>query len=227
MITSVLVVIEAISAVLGAALTVFMIKPYLYTGEKRYIGLPLGFAFLSISYIFQGIALSPGAPPFIEDMKWLHLFTQAYAFIFLAVTYYFSKQTTRGKGLLWQILFSILIIVILFSYIAVSITPFFTLPSYKSVDEYFRSFNIIFALYLSISTLRSHALKPDSKTIWAPLGYILLAFSQYSFLIWSLDLSMAAFVGAHILRLMGLLIFLYISFETFRISSSVIVKKRA
>jgi len=215
--SSSLIVIEIVSAALAFVLVRFMIKPYQYTGETRYIGLPLGFAFLGISYIFMGVALSPNNPSFvIEEMKWLQLFTQAYAFVFLAVTYIFSKPTPkRNTQLWWQILFSILIFAMIVSCLIVFIPPMFTLPSYKTVDEYFRSFNIIFASYISLYTLRIHALKPDRKTMLAPIGYILLAFGQYSSLIWSLDSSESAFVGAHILRLMGLLIFLLISYKAF------------
>lgn len=193
-----------------------MIKPYQCTGESRYIGLPLGFVFLGVSYVFMGAALSSDSFPFVQKMRWLQLLTQAYAFAFLAVTYYFSKQTPKRSTHLWgQILFSILILGVIVSCLIVFVPPTFTLPSYKTTDKYFRGFNIIFALYLSISTLRTHASKPCPRTILAPIGYILLAFSQYSFLIWSLDLSESAFVGAYILRLTSLLVFLFISYKAF------------
>jgi hypothetical protein len=93
--------------------------------------------------------------------------------------------------------------------------PMFGLPGYKTVDEYFRLFNIICLAYISIHTLRSHTSRPDPKTIWIPLGYLLLGFGQYSSLIWSLDSSFAAFVGAHFLRLSGLLILLFVAYQAF------------
>lgn len=92
------------------------------------------------------------------------------------------------------------------------------------MDEYFRGLNKILASYVSIHTLRSHALNPDAKTIRIPLGYVLLAFGQYSSLIWSLDSSSSAFMGAHVIRLAGLLVFLFASYETFAASQNVIVK---
>lgn len=211
----VLILAEVVSAILCFILLRFMIKPYQYTGESRYVGLPLGFGFLGASYLFMGLASSSDSLPFIEDMKWLQLFTQAYAFAFLAMTYYFSKQTAERKLLWWQVTFTGLIIGLIVSYLIVFEPPSLALPSYKIVDEYFRFFNIIFASYLSLHTLRSHTVKPDSKTMWFPLGYVLLTFSQYSFLIWSLDSSFTAFAGAHVLRLAGLLVFLFMSFHTF------------
>jgi len=211
-----LIIAEIASAALTFILVRFMVKPYQYTGEGRYVGLPLGFAFLGASYVFMATALSIGDPSLVEEMKWLQIFTQAYAFAFLAVTYYFSKQPLKqNKRILWQILFSILIIGLFSSYLIVFVHPPFVLPDYKTVDEYFRGFNIIFASYISVYTLRSHAFKPDSKTILAPLGYVLLAFSQYSALIWSLDASLSAQVGSYVIRLASLLVFLFVSYKAF------------
>jgi hypothetical protein len=213
---------DVVSAVLCFILVRFMIKPYQYMGESRYIGLPLGFTFLGVSYIFAWLALFSNNIFFVDDMKWLQLFTQAYAFAFIAVTYYFSKQTfKRNTRLWWQLIFSGLVVGVIISYLIVFEPPLFALPSYKTVDEYFRVLNIILASYIAIHTLRGHASNPDSKTIWIPLGYVLLAFSQYSSLIWSLDQSFSAFAGAHVIRLVGLLIFLFVSYHTFATPNNV------
>jgi len=210
-----LIVAEVVSAILCFILVRFMMKPYRYMGESRYIGLPLGFAFLGVSYIFLGLAMFFESFLFVEEMKWMQLFTQAYAFAFLAVTYYFSKREFERRRLWWEITFAGLVFAAVVSYILVFEPPMFGLPSYKTVDEYFRLFNIICLAYITVHTLRSHAARPDSKTIWIPLSYLLLGFGQYSSLIWSLDSSFSAFVGAHFLRLAGLLVFLFVSYQTF------------
>ena len=152
---------------------------------------------------------------FVEDLKWLQLFTQAYAFAFLAATYYFSKKPPERTRLWWNITYAGLLFAAVVSYLVVFEQPMFGLPSYKTVDEYFRLFNIVCLAYISIHTLRSHVSQPDPKTIWIPLSYLLLGFSQYSSLIWSLDSSFAAFVGAHLLRIAGLLVFLVVVYQSF------------
>ncbi len=210
-----MILAEVVSAILCFILVRYMIKPYRYTGERRYVGLPLGFVFLGLSYLFMGFALASDTIIFIEDMKWLQLLTQGYAFAFLAVTYYFSKRTRKRNRLRWQITFTGLIVALVISFLIVFVPPTFVLPSYKAVDEYFRLVNIILASYISLHALRSHMIKPDPKTIWFPLGYVLLVFSQYSLLVWSLDSSFTAFIGAHVLRLTGLLVFLLVSIQTF------------
>ena len=203
-----LILIEIVSATLCFVLLRYMIKPYRATREGRYIGLPLGFGFLGVSYIFMGFALYFESFIFVDEIKWLQLFTQAYAFAFFAATYYFSKKPAKNTRLWWNITYAGLLFAAIVSYLVVFEPPMFELPSYKTVDEYFRLFNIICLAYVSIHILRSHASKPDPKTIWIILSYALLGFGQYSSLIWSLDSSFTAYVGAHLLRLSGLLIFL-------------------
>ena len=44
------IIIEVVSATACFILVWFMIKPYQLTGEGRYLGLPLGFLFLGVSF---------------------------------------------------------------------------------------------------------------------------------------------------------------------------------
>jgi len=220
------IIVESISVALAFTLVRFMIKPYRMTGENRYLGLPLGFAFMGSSYIFMGASLSLSDPSIAEKMQWLQLFTGAYAFVFLAVTYYFSAEKREQKARpLMQVLISLMFLVLVVIFTILFLPPLFALPSYKTADEYFRFLNIILALYITFHTLRSHKLKPEAKTIPVPLAYALLAFSQYSFLIWSLDSSFSAFVGAHIIRIAGLLVLLSVSYKAIVASQNAISDK--
>ena len=210
-----LILMEVVSAILCFVLLRFMIKPYRTTGEGRYLGLPLGFGFLGVSYVLMGFALYFESFLFVDDIKWLQLFTQTYAFAFLAATYYFSKKPAKSTRLWWNITYAGLVFAAVVSYLVVFEPPMLGLPSYKTVDEYFRLFNIVCLAYVSIHTLGSHVSHPDPKTIWIPISYLLLGFGQYSSLIWSLDSSFSAYVGAHLLRLSGLLVFLFVVYQSF------------
>ena len=203
-----LILAEIISAILCFVLLKYMIRPYRLTREARYLGLPLGFALLGISYIFMGLAYYFESFLFVEEIKWLQLFTQAYAFAFLAVTYYFSKSS-KHKNIRWNLTYAGLVFVAVISYLIIFEPPMLELPSYKTVDEYFKLFNILCLSYIFVHTLRSHLSKPEPKTFWIPLSYLLLAFGQYSSLIWSLETVLVANVGAHILRIAGLLGFCF------------------
>jgi hypothetical protein len=210
----ILVLIEGVSAAITFILVWFMAKPYRMTGESRFLGLPIGFAFLGVSYVFMGASLSLGESSLLDATKWLQLFSGAYAFVFLSVTYYLSSETREQKArMLMQALTSLMLLMLILVFIIVFLPPAFAFPSYKAADEYFRLFNMSLALYVTIQALKSHVLRPEPKTIVAPLGYALLAFSQYSFLIWSIDSSFSAFIGAHVIRMAGLLVFLFVSYK--------------
>jgi hypothetical protein len=210
------ILLEIISATLCFVLARFMLRTYLFTGENRYVGLPFGFAFLGLSYVFMAIAFSSNLSHFPEEMKWVGLFSEAYAFAFLALTYHFSgKSYERNARLWWQSIFSALMVIMIISFVIVFAPPVVTLPTYQDADRYISGLEIVLVSYIVVYTLRNHASKPDPKTIWAPIGYALLAFAEYSSLIWSLDSSFSALVGAYLIRITGLLIFLYISYQVF------------
>jgi uncharacterized membrane protein len=214
-----LILIEVVSTLLCFILLRFMIKPYRTTGEGRYLGLPLGFVFLGTSYILMGASLYFGGTVlFASDIKWLQLFTQSYAFAFLAATYYFSKKPSKNTRLWWDFTYAALMLIAAISYLIVVEHPQFGLPSHKVSDQYFMLFNIVCLAYISFHTIRSHVSNPDPKKIWIPFAYLLLGVSQYSSLIWSIDTSYSAFIGAHFLRLASLIIFLFVSYRTFYLS---------
>ena len=212
-----LILVEFVSAVICFVLLRFMMEPYRATGEGRYLGLPVGFALLGSSYVFIGLNLYFESC-FSEQLRWVQLFAQAYAFAFLAATYYFSKKPSQHSRLWWALTYAGLAFAAVISYLVVFEPPIMGLPSYKTVDEYFRMFNIICLVYISVYALRSHASQSNSGTIWFPLGYLLLCFSQYSFLLWSVDSSYSAYLGGHFLRVVSLLIFLFVAYHVFYVS---------
>jgi hypothetical protein len=203
------IVAEVASAILCFILLRFMIKPYKLTGENRYLGLPLGFSFLGISYVLGAIALS-GLFSSYWEIAWIPLLARTFAFSFLVITYYFSKTPSKNTRLLWDLTLSLMIILLIAAVTAVLIFPQLAASSYMPNQAYFRIFDILCLMYLSFYTLRSHVRKPDSTTIWIPFGFILLGTSQYSFLIWVIDASNFAFTGALLIRLAGLVVFIIV-----------------
>jgi hypothetical protein len=208
------IAIEVISASLCFILLWFMAKPYILTRESRYLGLPLGFGFLGTSSIILAIALS--IPNFFtNELAWLQLLPRTFAFLFLAVTYYFSKKPSRRSPLIWDVTISFLILVLVTSVMMVIINPQLPSPSYLGVSVYFRVFNLLCLFYISVYALRSHIRNLEPSTIVIPLGFILFGMQQYSVLIWSVDRSYFAFWGALALRLAALVVFLFVSYQVF------------
>ena len=207
------ITVEVVSVIVCFILVRYMIKPYWLTREVRYLGLPLGFGFLGISYAIAAIAYTELF--YFTELLWIQFLARTFAFVFLAVTYYFSKKTSKNIRLLWNITFSLLIVCLVGLFLLSFIFPQITASSYSASQLYVRVFNIICLSYIAIHTLKSHISKPDPTTIWTPLGFVLLAISQYSLLFWYSDTSLAAFTGSLVLRLMALTVFLVVSYRSF------------
>jgi hypothetical protein len=206
------ITIEVVSAIACFILVRFMLKPFRLTGETRYLGLPLGFGFLGVSYAFSALSFSPLFG--FASTGWVQLFVRGFAFLFLAVTYYFSKSAEEPK-LLWNMTLGLLAAILTILILLAIISPQFPWPDYQPAQMYVRVFDLICLSYISIHALKSHMEQPDPTTLMIPLGYILLGIGQYSLLVWAVDHSIFAFFGALALRLAGLGVFLFVSFRTF------------
>jgi hypothetical protein len=207
------ITVEVVSAIICFILVRYMIKPYSLTREGRYVGLPLGFAFLGVSYGIAAFAYSELY--YFSELLWIQLLTRTFAFVFLAVTYYFSNKPAKNTRILWDLTFSLLIVSLIALFLVIFIFPQVASNNYNESQMYIRVFNIICLLYIVIHTLRTHIRKPDPTTIWVPLGFILFAISQYSLLFWYTDNSLTAFTGSLTLRIMALAVFLAVAYRSF------------
>lgn len=204
--------IEVTSATLCFILARFMIKPYQFTGESRYLGLPLGFIFLGFSFIF--VIISPVL--FIHPLiGWFSHLTRTFAFTFMAATYYFAKPSKDNKRLLWNLTLSLLTVAILTFSIIALLAPHYATTNWNETQLFLRTFNIITLTYIIFHTLKTHVKSPDPTTIWMPLGFIFLAISQYSLLLWYFDHNSISSWGGLITRFAGLSVFLFVAYQTF------------
>jgi hypothetical protein len=190
-----------------------MIKPYQITKENRYLGLPLGFGFLGTTYALSAFVYFQ--PYFFGAVTiYLQTVVRSFAFIFLCMTYYFSRKNAENGRWCWNTTIILLFIIFVTSVILLNI-PQASLPSYQLTSAITRVFNLICIVYLCAHTLRSHIKTPEPDTILSPFGYILLGISQYSLIIYANDNSMSAWWGALAIRWAGLAIFLIIAYRSF------------
>jgi hypothetical protein len=194
-----------------------LIKPYRLTRESRYFGLPLGFGFLGVSYVLAAVSHSY-AHFSVNALTWLQLLGRPFAFAFLTFTYYFSKKPSKNTRPLWDVTLSVLIVALTSASVLVFVAPQFAFSDYRFLSICVRVFDTICLLYISIHTLRSHLNAHDSKTVYTPFGYIFLAVSQYSLLVWAIEGGTLAFYGGLALRWIGLIVFLLVSYRTFHSS---------
>ncbi len=140
----------------------------------------MGFAFLGASYVISALAYTELYH--FSDFLWTQLLVRTFAFVFLAVTYYFSKKPSKNTRQLWDITLSVLIVCLFALFLVTFIFPQVASDTYIASQVYIRVFIIICLSYIVVHTLRSHIKNPDPTTIWVPMGFILLAISQYSLL---------------------------------------------
>jgi len=206
------VAIELVSVVICLILVKFMIKPYQVTREGRYIGLPLGFSFLGISYAISAITYS-GFANYNEIIWRFQLILRAFSFVFLAVAYYFSKKPTKNTHYIWKIVFSGLLIILATSVLLSVITPY--TPRNNYLDFSVRIVSFICIAYIFIHCLREKTIAQDPYAKWVLVAYALLGLSQYSIIVWIADFSYFAFWGSLIFRLTSLVVLLAVTYKIF------------
>jgi hypothetical protein len=210
--------IEIASAVLYFVLVRYMIKPYGFTREERYLGLPLGFVFLGVSELLLAIGIITP----LNELGTVSLVMRTFAFVFLAFTYYFSREPTRNSRFVWIITLSCIIVGLTTLCLSLVSAPLMAMGISASFGIFLRILALFCLSYICIHTLRSHTKEPDPTTIWIPLGFLLLAISQYSQLIRAADedyLYGVAFIGGIAARFIGLAFFLLTAYRTFNKSS--------
>jgi len=197
-----------ISELVAAGLCIFIVYSMLrlvrVVRREYLLGFPIGFTFLAIGFIIFGFSY---AYPALEELaSWLHLSIMAYGFAFIAGTYFLKKKSLwRRVGRMSAWLFSTLVILVVAAVTLIVVPPRFLLPPYQSVDEIFRTTNIVLLVYIILSLYQDF--KPRRVGLGGMVlsGFVLLAGNQYSLLIWGLDGGFWSFALAHAMGLAGLI----------------------
>ena len=91
-----LMVIGLATIPVAIALSYLFFKVYRYQRVISLLGLPVGFLFLTISYIFLGAHLvSPAMAPLSSSLMWLRVATQTWGFTLIAASYFMSNKTQK------------------------------------------------------------------------------------------------------------------------------------
>jgi hypothetical protein len=189
-----------ISAGLAFSIAYLMFKSYRVTQREYLLGLPIGFSFLALSFLF--FATSAAVPAVKDIVRWLDLFSTTYGFAFIGGTYFLRHRGTTGPLSSW--LFSLAVLGIVIVILVEVVPPIGALPPYSVADEVFRIINLGFLGYIIFSLNQSLKRAPHEVNFLVQTGFIFLAFGQYSSLLWTLDQGFWSFVLANLLRLVGL-----------------------
>ena len=189
-----------VSAGLAFSIAYLMLRSFRVMRRDYLLGFPIGFSFLALSYLF--LAVSTAFPSVSEVARWSDLFSTTYGFAFIAGTYFLRRRGAIGPFSRW--LFSLAILAILVVVLVEVVPPFGALPAYAVAAQVFLIVNLGLLSYIIFSLNQALTQYPHQVNFLVQTGFILLAFGQYSHLLWTLDQGFWSFALANLFRLTGL-----------------------
>jgi hypothetical protein len=207
------VIIGVVYIVLALALVYLFFKIYRLQRSIFLLGLPIGFLFLAMSYIFLFIHFAyPRVEVLSSSLMWLRVVTQTWGFTLIASSYFLSgrAQKTTKFSFLTISAWSLVSVICIFGLLLV--TNPIGLSSVYSANELFTVANLALLTYIIFFLIRRLELTDGniSGLISAPVAFAFLWLGQFSFLIWNFDGGIAALVGSQIAPVIGLVLFIRI-----------------
>jgi hypothetical protein len=194
---------ELISAVLALFIVYSMLTVFRATREEYLLGFPFGFSFLAVGYVVFGVSYC--VPGLEELASWLHLTLACYGFAFIAGTYFLRRRSSWrsvGPASVW--LFSLLIVLAVIVVATIVVPSPMIVPPYRTVDEIFRTTNLILLSYILFSLYQALRGERLEVGVMVLCGFVLLAGNEYSLLLWALDRGFSSMVLAHVMQVGGL-----------------------
>lgn len=216
MLLQALVLIEVVSIALALALVYLFLNAYRVKHSYSLLGLPFGFLFLAVSSSFFLGAYFAQNWALFGLFMWLRVVTQCCGFALIAFSYFSSHKPPKSnrRRFLVVLLWSFILVLCIFGLLA-AIYPI-GLSSVFSANEIFTLANLALLTYITIFLIRRLELAKDrvSGLITAPIAFALLWLGQFSFLIWDIDRSSVALDSSHVMRVIGLALFIRIYYLT-------------
>jgi hypothetical protein len=211
-----LIISQAISVILALTLVYLFSKSYRLQRSVFLLGLPLGFFFLAISYVFLALSIANRGVMAADSFMWLRLVTQTFGFVFISATYYFSSKPQKTTRFAFLAILTATTTIILILFALLFIAPPIGLPSVSVINDFFGVANLVFVGYIIAFLIRKLELAGAgvSGLVSAPLAFTILWIAQLTILIWSIDGSLASLITANIARIVALTLFLRIYYLT-------------
>jgi hypothetical protein len=210
------VAITSVGVMLSLMISRSFFKSYSFSGFGYLLGLPVGFAFLGASYLFELASVAFQSDPTLHPaFFWIQMLLQAEAFALIALSYYYKTAAgERGRHVSRDLLIAVipLLMIGIPFLIPTSVLvaePYFNYADIADLSFYMRLVNLIVLGYIFRSALISLIRSANIKNLYVPAAFALLALEQYSLIMAYFDNSAAAFIGSLVARGTGLLLFAY------------------
>jgi hypothetical protein len=228
-------IIAVPSVVFACLISWHFFRSYRFSGFGYLLGLPVGFVFLALSFLFQYLNLI-----FSNDQSlylvffWIELAFQSEALALIAVSYHFKSKSldnycihdinfdsspkfngdrtfNKTKKLVNSsvplIMIAIPFIVPLSELVS---EPGFTYYGLADLSLFLRIFNMTVLCYIFINSVISLVKAANIKLLYIPGAFALLWLEQYSLVITYFENNIIAYLASTIVRLAGLTLFVYI-----------------
>jgi len=211
--------ITAVSVSLSIMISRYFFKSYSFSGFGYLLGLPVGFAFLGASFLFELSSIMYRADPLLYPaFFWIQMSLQSEALALIALSYYYKNSDASKSNRRIKVR-DILVIVLPLAMVAIPFLvptfslvnqPYFNYARLADLSFYMRIFNILIIGFLFKSTIASLVKAANVRLLYVPAAFALLWLEQYSLVLAYFDNSAIAFIGSAAARIAGLALFAYI-----------------
>jgi hypothetical protein len=214
-----------------SVISIYFFRSYRFSGFGYLLGLPIGFAVLGVSFVFEQLSLIFQTNNVLYHLLfWIQLALESEAFALIALSYMLKNRigtlttkcldsssflvhynaSTKAKDLFISILPMVAVSIPLTVTIsALFVSPFLNYVELADLSFVMRIFDIIILGYIFRATIASLVKAANLKLLYIPAAFACLWLSQYSLLITYFDDSSIAFIGSLSARLAGLALFVY------------------
>ena len=213
-------------------------RSYRFSGFGYLLGLPVGFVFLALSFLFEHLnVIYSNDHSLYPVFFWIQLALQSEALALIALSYRFkdrstdspsvyhinflaSKQISSGRTLTKakELVSSTLPMIMIAIPFTVPISELVSDPDFNysllaDLSFFMRIYNMTILCYIFINSVVSLVKAANIKLLYIPGAFALLWLEQYSLMITYFDNSIIAFVGSIMVRLAGLTLFIYMVYS--------------
>ena len=217
-----------------SVISIYFFRSYRFSGFGYLLGLPIGFAVLGVSFVFEQLSLIYQANSVLYHLFfWIQLAVQSEAFALIALSYMLKNRigtrtkgsttyldqsnllvhhdvSTKAKDLFISILPMVAVsIPLTVTMSALLVRPFLNYLELADLSFVMRIFDMIILGYIFKATTASLVKAANLKLLYIPAAFACLWLAQYSLLITYFDDSSIAFIGSVSARLAGLALFVY------------------
>jgi hypothetical protein len=213
------VVITAISVSLSLMISRYFFKSYTFSGFGYLLGLPVGFAFLGASFLFEASSLMYRADPLLYPaFFWIQMLLQSEALALIALSYYYKNSDASELGrkmhakdvLLTVLPLAMVAIPFIVPTFSLASQPYFNYSHLADLSFYMIIFNFAIIFFIIKTTVVSLVKSGNARMLYVPAGFVLLVLQQYSLILTYFDNSAIAFAGSLVARVAGLALIAYV-----------------